>query len=363
MSLRVLHLPTATGGNAWGLAQAERTLGIQSDVLVLHDTSMQYPFDFTLDTWPLTSSMATLKMIITRIKDILNIRKNYDVFHFNFGTSLIDYPEINLTLADLPLFQQKGKKNFVTYKGCDARQKYRTIQRVSSAACHESNCYGGMCDSGKRDEERRKKIDRFDKYAHHVFALNPDLLYVLPQRSHFLPYTIARWNEIETIPYQTPQKRIKIVHAPTNHVSKGSSYILAALQKLQHKYPDQIDILIIEGKSHSEALEIYKTADLVIDQIMIGWYGALAVEVMKMGKPVMVFIREEDLKFIHPEMASDCKKTFILANKETIYDALCKLVENKDILINHHYASLEYVQKWHNPLDTAKKKIQSEYEK
>ena len=32
--MRVLHLPTSVGGNAWGLSQAEKTLGIYSQVLV-----------------------------------------------------------------------------------------------------------------------------------------------------------------------------------------------------------------------------------------------------------------------------------------------------------------------------------------
>ncbi len=48
---------------------------------------------------------------------------------------------------------------------------------------------------------------------------------------------------------------------------------------------------IIENKPNKEAIEIYKKADIVIDQVLVGWYGAFAVEVMKMGKPVAVFIR------------------------------------------------------------------------
>ena len=32
---------------------------------------------------------------------------------------------------------------------------------------------------------------------------------------------------------------------------------------------------------------MYAQADLVVDQVLIGWYGALAVETMAMGKPVI----------------------------------------------------------------------------
>ena len=40
-----------------------------------------------------------------------------------------------------------------------------------------------------------------------------------------------------------------------------------------------------------KALKIYEEADIVIDQVLIGWYGGFGVEVMKMGKPLAVYIR------------------------------------------------------------------------
>ena len=49
----------------------------------------------------------------------------------------------------------------------------------------------------------------------------------------------------------------------------------------------------------------------MIDQILAGWYGAFGVEVMKMGKPLGVFIRDEDLKFVPKDMAKDLLDTVI----------------------------------------------------
>jgi hypothetical protein len=36
--------------------------------------------------------------------------------------------------------------------------------------------------------------------------------------------------------------------------------------------------------------------------LFAGWYGGLAVELMALGKPVLAYIREEDLSFVDPQM-------------------------------------------------------------
>lgn len=103
---------------------------------------------------------------------------------------------------DLP-FYPKNKRIVFTYNGCDARQKYETIKRSRIAPCHEESCYGGICKSGAMDTRRAKSVNIVSKYAHHIFAVNPDLLYFLPKNiSSFLPYSIASWDEIHKVPYR-----------------------------------------------------------------------------------------------------------------------------------------------------------------
>ena len=56
---------------------------------------------------------------------------------------------------------------------------------------------------------------------------------------------------------------------------------------------------------HAEAMKLYAQADLVIDQLLAGWYGGFAVETMAMGKPVVCYIRAEDLQFVPPAMVAE----------------------------------------------------------
>jgi hypothetical protein len=343
--MKVLHLPTSVGGNSWGLAQAEKALGLDSKVLIDMNNWLGYEADYIL----FSQSDSKFYKLLKRFIAFLSIRNKYDVYHFNFGTTLLDFPKYNLYLIDLPYY--KGKK-VITYNGCDARQKYPTIKRVDFSACHFKGCYNGLCNSGKQDEIRRKKIEKVSNYVDHIFALNPDLMYFLPpNKTSFLPYTIASWNKIKSEQFFI-DKKIIIAHAPTNRVSKGTAFILEALEKLQKKYRN-IEFVLIENIPNKKALEIYQKAHLIIDQVLIGWYGGFGVEVMKMGKPLAVFIREEDLKFIPKEMAKDLKDAIININPYNIEEELSKYIENTDLLYKKSQASIEYVHKWHNPLYVA----------
>jgi hypothetical protein len=300
---------------------------------------------------------------LKKVKTFLSIRKKYDVFHFNFGTTILHRDgQAFFTLFDLPFYPKKAKL-FVTYNGCDARQKYPTMKRSKIASCHSSKCYGGVCNSGERDLERRKCIEKMGRYVKHMWALNPDLLYFLPpEKSSFLPYTIHD-ADVERV---SPKfgKTLKIVHAPTNREAKGSRYIINAIEELKKKYPKSFELVLVEGISHQRALEIYQSADIVIDQLLIGWYGAFAVETMLMGKPVVARIAVEDLKFIPGDMARDVLQAVINANPFNICAVLEKCLHDRGFLKRRAQASLEYANKWHHPQYVAgltKEKYEQEY--
>jgi glycosyltransferase involved in cell wall biosynthesis len=210
-----------------------------------------------------------------------------------------------------------------------------------------------MCRDGKLDELKKQRILKFDQYAEAIFALNPDLMYFLPKRAQFLPYTIAHWKEIRTMPFKIVNRKIKIVHSPTQREAKGSDRIIHTLHSLKQRYGDRIEVRIVENIPNQKALEVYGEADLAIDQILIGWYGGFAVEMMKMGKPVMAFIREEDLKFVPGEMAKECQQAIILVDPGNLYEKLCFLLENPEVLKGFREAALEYVHRWHDPVYVA----------
>lgn len=343
--MRVLHLPTSVGGNAWGLAQAEKGIGLHSDVLVATESVMNYPADIRLY---LDKVPSVKKQFLKALWAFLRLRRKYDVFHFNYGTSLVHFPHKNWAkMFDLPWYPKKAKL-FVTYNGCDARQKYKTMERRTVAACHDAECYGGRCNSGEEDRLRREGIEKMALYTEHMFALNPDLLHFLPkEKSSFLPYTVSSFDLPLCLP--TFEGKLKVVHAPTNRAIKGSGIILPALERLVAKYPKEIEVILVEGLPYEKALQIYRQADLIIDQMLLGWYGAFAVEAMLMGKPVVVYIESDDLHFVPKAMSKDLLETVIHASPKNIYDVLERSIQDRLFLKERAESGLEYAHKWHSP--------------
>ena len=346
--MKVLHLPTSVGGNSWGLAQGEKKLGIKSEVLLSKQNWLKYDADINL----YLENKSFIKQVNILYKTFKNIRNKYDVFHFNYGSSLLDFQKLGLPLLELPYYDS-SKKIIFTYNGSDSRGVH-PLEYWDTLENPKTSLYQKIA-----REIKKKKIVKVNKYTDHIFALNPDLFHYLPKKTTFLPYSISNWDDIVEVK-RSKRKKIKIVHSPTSRDFKGSKYILDALNILQDKYA-HVEVSIIENLPHTQALELYKESDLVIDQVLIGWYGAFGVEVMKMGKPLAVYIREDDLKFIPLDMAQDLMETVINITPFNIVEKLSLYIENENLLEDKAKAGLEYSNKWHNPMYVAGI-VQSVYE-
>ena len=52
---------------------------------------------------------------------------------------------------------------------------------------------------------------------------------------------------------------------------------------------------LVERVARTEAIEIYKSADLIADQFVMGAYGVFALECLALGKPVMTYLDHDHL--------------------------------------------------------------------
>ena len=353
-SMNILHLPDNVAGNASGLAAGERALGHQSSVLALHRS----PYGFPADRQLAVEERGRLGRIATYLATFLRVRSGYDLYHFAFGSSLWHFPARGLYLLDLPFYSARAKK-VVTYQGCDARQKYPTMRRNEGvgeriAACFETECYGGMCNSGRKDRERQASIEKAARHADHLFALNPDLLHFLPrEKASFLPYAIDGFDRLpaRSGPFFAGDV-VHIVHAPTQRAAKGSSYVLRALAGLEEAFPGRLRVTLVENVDRATALRIIATADLLIDQVLIGWYGGVAVEAMKMGVPVACFINDRDLALIPPAMAAEMP--LLRVTPFDLKDRLAAFLRERDQAPELARRGTEYVARWHDPRAVAR---------
>jgi glycosyltransferase involved in cell wall biosynthesis len=358
-AMKVLHCPTSVGGVAWTLSRAERKLGLQSDVMVFQSNWLAFPADIDLKL-----GHGTFNAVRRLPLFFFKAAKKYDVFHFNYGSSFLPPSRLPhfFELSDLPVLRALGKKIVVSYQGCDIRQKGFCTKEFAVSACHADNCQAAYCND-KTDVLKMKRAAKFERYAHKIFAATPDLLHWLPVRAEFLPVAQVDLNDWQPERQKREDNKLTLLHSPTDRGSKGTKYILEAIERLEGRYRD-IELILVEGVSHAKVKDLYRKADLVIDQLLGGWYGGFAVEAMALGKPVVCYIREGDLVFIPGQMKEDLP--IVNANPSTIYDVLVGLVEERNKLPTIGEKSRAYVERWHDPMKIAartKEAYESAYRK
>ena len=363
--LRILHAPTSAGGNPQALSRSLCQLGLDSQSLVVSQNYLAYEADIVLHRPGQSFFMRELK----RLWAIATLIPRYEVIHYNAGTTIASAYALEFRGRDglpslvrqvyaayLRLLQRielayvrcLGKLVFVTYQGDDARQGDYSLKHFSvSIATQVSPDY--YCSTS--DDFKRRSIAVMDRLALEIYAVNPDLLHVLPGRARFMPYGHIFLEEWVPRYSQDHSGPLRIVHAPSHRKVKGTDIILAALDHLKAQ-GFSFELSLVEGLSNAEARKVYESSDVLIDQLFAGWYGGLAVELMALGKPVLVYIREEDVQFIPNDMKIDLP--FLQVTPDTVEDALRKVLEmSRADLVVLGKKSRAFVERWHDPLCVA----------
>jgi glycosyltransferase involved in cell wall biosynthesis len=367
--MRVLHLPTSVGGNPNGLSLALRQLGVDSKTLTINRNYLNYPTDESITN----PKDKRLLRIIKQLYAFKYVFGRYDIIHFNAGSSLfstrfsgVDFSPKGLSkvlfnlilsalqLLELSILRCRRIPLFIHYQGDDARQGDYSLRNYEISIATEVGEEYYSCETDKR---KRNQIALFDRFCAKIYSVNPDLLDVLPSRAEFIPYGHIDLSEFSPS-YLSLGSVLRIGHAPTHREAKGSSYIISALETLREE-GFQFELVLVEGHSNLEALSIYKSCHIVIDQVLAGWYGGLAVESMALGKPVVAFIRDSDLLNVPEGIRRDLP--IIRVNKNNLVDDLRKVLQmDNDQLLGIAKDSRRYVEKWHDSRLIAGK-ILSEY--
>jgi hypothetical protein len=142
---------------------------------------------------------------------------------------------------------------------------------------------------------------------------------------------------------------LRILHAPSDEGIKGSARIVDAVRRLERRHP--IELVVVKDVPHERALELYRSADLVVDQVLTGWYGGFAVEVMAMGKPVACYLRDEDLGVLPPAMRDELP--LVRVHPETLERDLEDAIARRDDWAAWGARSREFVLRWHHPRSIA----------
>ncbi|MEE9572398.1 MAG: glycosyltransferase [Candidatus Neomarinimicrobiota bacterium] len=321
-------------------ARAERLLGINAKSLVYSTYYITDAFDYNLFRWysfPVFGKLITLLMFFWTCLFV-------DRLHLYCDRGLI--PSLRPYVFNLPeLYVYKLMRIqviFWTY-GADIRSRNTTKKLGEPNCCTECTLIGKACICDEK--ERIKKIKALKKHSTALFSMGDMIEYTPGSHNDlfFWPVDLHGPNAHKyepAYPKTDKEKPLRIVHASNHRMFKGTHFIIDAVENLKAKGVF-IDLILVEKIPNEKALDIYRSADIIFDQCLIGFHGYFALEGMAMGKPVMCFIRKPDEYLLHHE---ECP--IININLKTLENRLHWFAENRYELKDIGKKSRQYIEKY-----------------
>jgi len=307
--MRVLHSPINVAGGPGAISAGLRALGVESTLLVFNERPFERGFDVNLRLRDTSRRSSVPLNLPKQLRALAWALRRFDVFHFHAGLTLAP-PRLTL-----PLLRRAEKGIVFQSWGSDLRG--RSASEVSY-----------LRDAG-------------------AVIVGSYLTRRLAPRGPWPEYDVVPpaivLDEWQPSPVD-PGDVLRVAHAPSKRAVKGTEAVLAAVESLRAKgAPIELDL--IEGVPNREARLRYAAADVVIDQLRIGWYGMFAIESMALAKPVVVHLDAEAAA--ETESAFGLELPLVRANEGDLEAVLGGLVERRAELPELGRRSRDYVERVH----------------
>lgn len=332
--MKVLLAPFNVAGQPGVLARELRRQGVDATMLVYGTGhTFGYAHDQAVDVRGRHRFEAMVETLQTTLE------QGVDIYHLWRGPLLTPGVFSGMYAMELPLLKARGKRVVFSPTGFDVRVR---------ALHEERNPYHPFRYGYELDLDWDATVRFVELLAENVdtfTALDPELGEYLPGAP-----VIPRAIDLEEWPCGGVEctNRPLVVHAPSQPTVKGTAIIERALQELAEEGVEH-ELKLIIGMPHEEARRWYQRADVVVDQLHIGWYGVLAVEGMALGKPVVSYIRPDLLEGFDPEIP------IANANPDTVKDVLRELLGSFERRAELGERSRAFVEEVHDVRVVARK--------
>jgi hypothetical protein len=208
---------------------------------------------------------------------------DFDIFHFWNKSFFFVRDYTTLTGLDLPLLKARQKKIIHRFSGFDLRLRSWDLERNPYSPFRYGYDF--------RADERLQTafIELLRDYADRLLVQDPELGQFLPE-ARIIPRALdlRHWPFVGVQPTSRPL----VVHTPSNPEVKGTRFVLEAVAALQAQGL-AFDFRLVQNVSHDEARAWMRKADIVVDQLLIGATGVVTLEAWALGKPVVLYLRED----------------------------------------------------------------------
>jgi hypothetical protein len=367
-SKRVLYAGQAYY-NTWYLSRSLRKLGWKADVLNwdLNPFSQIYYHgeDFKFNGNAENELSHNLKFYIASLY-------KYDVFHFSnahgicFGFTVQGFFTQQFGKhSEIFLLKHLGKKVVYTNNGCNdgvSQTAFSKWKPESTCAICSWQNEPNVCSDNKNlawGKFRNEVSDFQCLLGGNRVDYNDDL------RVHEVPefYCLDKyfWHPKLDIPekFRLEEKvsdTIWLYHAvgnlnerTINGVNLKCSHIyLPLVQKMQNE-GCRIELINPTGIPNKEVRFLQAQADIFLEMLTFGWFGANVREAMMLGKPVICYIRPEWLESVRQEIPDYAAELPIIsATPDTVEEVLRDLIANPDKRREIGQRSRDFAVKWHS---------------
>lgn len=226
---------------------------------------------------------------------LISLMKKYDRVYIFGRTEFLSEPRF--LESYIYSLVKKGKITFrILPAGCrDEAPKQYWKQFDSGNICH--SCFlEPNCDDLKNSEN----LDRIHKFRMKVGgngSHNPPGLNAEHFKSRSLDLEL--WRPDLEVPMQfqlPPTDNVRVLHSFASNGRggsvniKGSSYIERAIKDLQEQ-GYAVELVSVTSMNSNEMRFIQAQCDIIVDQLIYGWWGSTALEGAASGKPVICYLR------------------------------------------------------------------------
>jgi hypothetical protein len=134
---------------------------------------------------------------------------------------------------------------------------------------------------------------------------------------------------------------------------KGSPFVVAAIERLRQE-GHAVDYLFINDKPSNQMRFYQAQADIVVEQLIYGWWGSTGVECLALGKPVVCYVRPQWKSFFLSVFGEYKDLPIVEANTRTIYEVLKKLVVDREYRLRKGRDSREFAESFFDPGSNAR---------
>ncbi len=354
--------------NNWYLSRELRKRGWRADVVNWDENPENRMFYHGED---ISFSSKTCKGRLKQFWFYFLIFFRYDIFHFAnmgglcFGSVVSrQFERVGLKGWDIKLLKLFGKKIVYATNGCNDGVSQTSFSGWKPynvcSICPWKDCFD-VC-----SDEKNLGWGRFrNELADYVCLQGGKRRdYNDTSKAHESPWAYSLdkkfWNPDLLIPsnYLLPfsESTVKLYHSVGNFDSRSQGENKQTI-KCTHIYLDLVEKYKKEGLNvemiffkdvPNKSLRYYQAqADIVVDMLTFGFFGANIREAMMMGKPAVCFLRPEWLESMAKELPEFVEELPVVsATPDDVYEILRDLIVNKEKRLEIGRRSRLFAEKW-----------------